>query len=996
MKTGARKGHSYDPDVVDEGDLSSSLADLTRPPRLRGQLVLATGRLTGWLLDARAPLSGLDISLTADGKTIATAVTSKRTRRPLAIDPRHFEALLTWTSDISRAKLIAVHVVCPDGERYELFIGGTPIGEDGNEADADMPAAGVQQLAFGGSPTSSAPAPTAAENVATVESAADSAVRSSAAPAAHLSQPDVVEPKSRASSDVPKDINREKAEDVVSPLPAPDQGAAKAPRHERRTAVRAYVDALQPNLISGWAWDEADPSGEVEIFAFAKQVLVAQGIARNMRQDLKDAGVGTGKYGFVLNLPSCNVREVSLQAKRNGEILPVTIPAELLAAAPAATARVPAVSPTGKPSFEGHVDRLTRWGAVGWAWLPQYPNEAAIVEAVHGGSVIGRTIANRMREDLAAHGKGTGKYGFELSFDAPVEDDVVPEFRILEPSAGLLPNESPLPPRSESERKIQGRGSIDDLYAEQAKFTSAGDAFEEFDSSILERADHSSLDIIAYYLPQFHAIKENDRFWGKGFTEWRQLGRGLPRYRGHYQPRTPRDLGFYTLTDIEPITRQAALAKAAGVNVFGFYYYWFNRTRVLDEPVEVFLRSGVEMKFMLIWANENWTRTWDGSESAVLLKQDYSEADERALIADWVRHFQDRRYYTIDGRPLFVIYNPRLIPDPQKTIARWRRILETEHDLNPLIFMSQTFGMRDPRVFGLDGAIEFPPHKLSDTLPGRPLPDAYSPDFAGRVIEYDDFVRVSLEEKELPYDLIKTAVPSWDNESRRPNRGFSLELSTPKKFEAWMTGLADRALTGRKIGGRNGRSIVAVNAWNEWAEGAYLEPDVHFGAAYLNAAARAIRTAVGNASASISAQAAEPTPSVSVIFPNYNHAKFLPERIGSVLNQTLKPAEIIFLDDCSSDDSIEVARSLLEKSHIPYKIIPNKKNSGNVFKQWMKGLSEAKFDLVWIAETDDSVDQKFLECLAPLLRREDVLAAFGKISFIDGSGKKSNDLAGYF
>ena len=187
---------------------------------------------------------------------------------------------------------------------------------------------------------------------------------------------------------------------------------------------------------------------------------------------------------------------------------------------------------------------------------------------------------------------------------------------------------------------------------------------------------------------------------------------------------------------------------------------------------------------------------------------------------------------------------------------------------------------------------------------------------------------------------------------RRPNRGLTLEGSTPHKYEAWLTELLTRAMDAPVFG----TPIVAVDAWNEWAESAYLEPDVHLGAAYLNATARAYVSAVNSRDANTreaGPESARP-PAVSVIFPNYNHEKFLPERLGSVLQQTVPPAEIIFLDDCSSDDSVSIAKNILAKSGIPFRIVENKMNSGGVFRQWMKGIGLARHDLSWIAETDDS------------------------------------------
>ena len=613
------------------------------------------------------------------------------------------------------------------------------------------------------------------------------------------------------------------------------------------------------------------------------------------------------------------------------------------------------------------------------------------IRAVLNGKIIGSAVADELRQDLADWGKGDGLCGFHMVFDAPVSGEIAPQLLPFVPAAQALVSEATLPVASGSEITRRPRGTIEMLVTEHAEFTGAGPEFEEFDESILK--DGVRLEttaepwLIAFYLPQFHAIEANDRFWGKGFTEWRQLPRGISRYPGHYQPRTPRDLGFYNLLTSEALERQFAMAKAAGVTAFAYYYYWFNGTRVLEKPLDNLMASDLDVPFMIIWANENWTRTWDGSESSVLLRQDYRESDDEALVADLARHFADPRYIRIDNRPFFVIYNPGNVPDAAETIDRWRGLLRTQHGLDPLIFMTQTFGRRDPAIFGLDGAMEFPPHKLTDVLPGRRTPDAYSSSFTGRVIDYEDFAMASLSEPAQDFPLVKTAVPSWDNECRRPNRGLSLEGTSPRKYEAWLRALYIKAMQRPILG----QPIVAVNAWNEWAEGAYLEPDVHFGAAYLNATARARRSAL-----QLMPDCDAVRPRVTVIFPNYNHEAFIVERINSVLNQTIPPDEIIFLDDCSSDGSVKLAIKTLEASGIPFRMVLNSQNSGGVFRQWIKGIELAKHELIWVAETDDSVHPDFLLHLIPQFEREDVAAAFGHIRYIDVDGTKLDDLEGYF
>ena len=371
---------------------------------------------------------------------------------------------------------------------------------------------------------------------------------------------------------------------------------------------------------------------------------------------------------------------------------------------------------------------------------------------------------------------------------------------------------------------------------EVKRFTRPGPDFEDF--APLPPSAPRRAKLLAYYLPQFHSFAENDAWWGKGFTEWTNIARGLPRFKGHYQPRVPRDLGFYSLDQAGTIRRQIEMAKAGGIFGFVFYYYWFNGKRLLDKPVEAFLcDSSLQMPFCIMWANENWTRRWDGADSEVLISQDYRSQDEESLLADFARHFLDPRYIRLKGRPLLMIYRPTLIKDTAATLARWRKSFRNRFDEDPLLILGQTFLGTDPATCGMDGAIEFPPHKLTQTLSDINTTLEYLDiEFEGKVYRYDDVVRQSLDEPKTPYPLIKTAVPSWDNDARRQGKGLALADSTPRKYQAWLAELVARAIKEPFFG----EPIVCINAWNEWCEAAYLEPDVHYGAAYLNATARAL------------------------------------------------------------------------------------------------------------------------------------------------------------
>lgn len=344
--------------------------------------------------------------------------------------------------------------------------------------------------------------------------------------------------------------------------------------------------------------------------------------------------------------------------------------------------------------------------------------------------------------------------------------------------------------------------------------------------------------VLAFYLPQFHPCPENDAWWGKGFTEWTSLGRALPRFAGHYQPRIPRDLGHYSLAHPETLARQIALARRAGLAGFVFYFYWFGGRRLLERPLETFLaRPELDFPFALMWANEDWTRRWDGRSGEILIAQTYDPGEDPALIAAFARHFADPRYIRIEGRPLLFVYRASLIPDTVATLARWRRLFETNHGERPILVMAQSFDDVDPRPLGFDAAVEFPPHKLARLLePITERLELFDEEFSAEVYRYEDIALRSLLEPRPPYPLIKTAVPGWDNDPRREGRGLVLHGATPARYQAWLARLIEQSARHPVFGER----LVCINAWNEWAEGAYLEPDVHFGGAFLNATARAI------------------------------------------------------------------------------------------------------------------------------------------------------------
>ncbi|MDF1769362.1 glycoside hydrolase family 99-like domain-containing protein [Maricaulis sp.] len=391
-------------------------------------------------------------------------------------------------------------------------------------------------------------------------------------------------------------------------------------------------------------------------------------------------------------------------------------------------------------------------------------------------------------------------------------------------------------------RAIQARSDAAAIFEGHKASTEPGPDFEPPRPEIF--APHrSKAKALAFYLPQFHVFEENNEWWGTGFTEWTKITHGMPRFAGHRQPRIPRDLGFYDLTDVKNLRAQAELAKAYGVYGFAIYYYFFNGKRLMERPLDILLENtDIDLPFCLIWANENWTRTWDGFDRNVLISQDYRDEHEDDLLADWQRHFSDERYIRINGRPLIVIYRPGIVPDCKTTVMRWRRKMESKYGERPYFMMAQGFGDTDPREFGLDAAIEFPPHKvLAGVEPINTSLDIYDPDFTGSVFDYQSLITRSCAEPAPDYPLIKTATLGWDNEARRPGRGMTITNFTPELYEQWLGDLVRFADSNRI----ENEAFIGINAWNEWAEGVYLEPDTYYGHALLNATARALSPPAG-------------------------------------------------------------------------------------------------------------------------------------------------------
>jgi hypothetical protein len=351
--------------------------------------------------------------------------------------------------------------------------------------------------------------------------------------------------------------------------------------------------------------------------------------------------------------------------------------------------------------------------------------------------------------------------------------------------------------------------------------------------------------VSAFYLPQFHPIPENDAWWGKGFTEWASVTRARPNFAGHVQPFLPADLGFYDLRVTDVMGEQWRLASEAGIDAFCVYHYWFDGRQVLEKPLEGLLaRPDVPFRYYLAWANEAWRRNWDGLTGEVLVDQTYAAGFEEGLVASTLPHFADPRYARPDGRrPRFVIYRPTDLPDPAGSVARlraaWAAAGHREVELGAVLFHVEGESRVDPALF--DFWVEMPPHGLvgaGDFLAGGPegpLPGLCLPaDFEGLIYDYDRVIAKSLKRRfgaKLEGRVIAGVMPSWDNTARRRRAAHIAHGANPLRFARWLAGLAETRLA------TSYRQELMVNAWNEWAEKAVLEPSAQHGRAYLDALA---------------------------------------------------------------------------------------------------------------------------------------------------------------
>lgn len=351
---------------------------------------------------------------------------------------------------------------------------------------------------------------------------------------------------------------------------------------------------------------------------------------------------------------------------------------------------------------------------------------------------------------------------------------------------------------------------------------------------------HARAQVIPFYLPQFHDSPQNNRWWGQGFTEWSNVTAAVPGYRGHYQPKLPTELGFYDLADDAVRVKQADLAREHGLAGFMYYYYWFSGQRLLNVPIERLRASDLDQPYCIMWANENWTRRWDGRAADILIGQDYSKVPAQTFIDDVMEFLLDPRYMRIDGKALLAVYRPMQMENFPEVVQAWRDRAR-QAGVGELYVLAVAVAAEFDGITsasqdtGIDGTLQFPPHNLP-WVAGPASKVSLDSRWRGNFMSYQETVKASLalsgalEDNEYPGAMV-----AFDNAARRQWTADTWYGSNPYTFRRWVAGLIDSVMPRDPE-----HRVVFINAWNEWAESAVLEPTTRFGRTFLLALRDAI------------------------------------------------------------------------------------------------------------------------------------------------------------
>ncbi len=343
------------------------------------------------------------------------------------------------------------------------------------------------------------------------------------------------------------------------------------------------------------------------------------------------------------------------------------------------------------------------------------------------------------------------------------------------------------------------------------------------------------MEVLALYLPQFHPIPENDRWWGTGFTEWTNVARARPLFRGHVQPQLPAELGFYDLRVSEAREAQADLARRYGVTGFCYWHYWFAGTRLLHRPFDDVLASGTpDFPFCVAWANQSWSGVWHGAPERLLIEQTYpGPEDDMEHFSSLRPAFEDPRYVTIGGRPLMLVYQPDGLPEPARFVERWQK-MAYDAGLGGLYLVASLgeFDYESHVEDGFDAAVYFQ-FPMERDRAARVRKRVQEWGLRPGPLRYPHAEVFPEPPRRLRGRMFPAVYPNWDNTPRLGRNGLVVTGSTPERFGAHVRRAVELATANPA-----GEQVLMIKSWNEWAEGNYLEPDQQFGRRRLEALAR--------------------------------------------------------------------------------------------------------------------------------------------------------------
>lgn len=586
--------------------------------------------------------------------------------------------------------------------------------------------------------------------------------------------------------------------------------------HRCRSCIDGFVS---PTELAGWLVDQGNPNAIYTVQLFEGNRLLA-----TARTDLPHERGGHGR--FILR-PAAELLDGRMHALRFHV-------AELAwdvgtwrfvtpRAAPAAAVAPPQVAPPWVDALPGEVLRRRTTVEAGAA-LPDSAAREQLLAKIESGDDERRAA---LHVDFAVR-----------SIDAGQPAQAVEHLReavLLNPVAGKLLRHG-LERLAAAGLETEARQLLEQRLA---RVPDDDEALVARDRIRSPRRTKTSR-VVAFYLPQFHPTPENDLWWGKGFTEWSNVAAAAPLFDGHVQPRRPTALGYYDLRLPEAVNAQFELARQYGVDAFCYYYYSFRGRRILPGPLQDLVagRTG-PFPFCICWANEDWTRSWDGHTGEVLLAQDHSLASDNRFIAEVGDLLAHPDYVRLDGKPVLLVYRADKLAAPRKTVAAWRRWCR-ENGIGEIHLCAvQSFGFDDPRPLGFDSATEFPPHSMwhkykdIDWYDNLIDPPGMVDGFEGNISEYPVFAEAFMARRREPYVLHRGVMLGWDNTARKGKSAHVFHDFSVDQYRTWLTHSIGRNMR------ENGDALTFVNAWNEWAEGAVLEPDFHFGYGPLEATRRA-------------------------------------------------------------------------------------------------------------------------------------------------------------